>query len=81
MNLEGELPQRNEDIWDEFRNSLTQNYNAWMDFLSSWCGGHSTFIREFGFPQRRITRSIGQLHKQLLYFGYQKRKSSYISIY
>jgi len=64
--------------WELLKNSLWYSRSQWYQFLTKWCGDRD-FVREFGFPYRRLCSNVMQLHKQIMFFGYQKQNHCYIT--
>ena len=69
----------NEDIFAMFKSSLWNDRMDWYRTLTSLYGRE--FIRDFACPQRFISKGTPHLHKQLLYFGAERHKDCYASIY
>lgn len=69
----------NEDVFKLFKSSLWNNRMDWYRTLTSFYG--RKFIRDFACPQRFISNSTPHLHKQLMYFGAERHKDCYASIY
>jgi len=70
-----------ERVWFEYKHRVYDYRHNWIYFLTKWCGDKQRFIREFAYPARRITDGVFQIHRQLLYFGCEKRNSCYLTIY
>lgn len=82
----GKVTEEERLAWQEqalfmYHRSLWDNRGMWYIFLRHWCGGKEIFRREFAYPFRRVTKSVKQLHKQILHFGWEKRNHVYLSIY
>lgn len=70
-------------MWPKYRNSLFED-GEWYDFLVDWCNiecEETEMIREFAHPQRRYTKNVDQIMKQIQYYGVHQRDSVYLTVY
>jgi len=71
----------NRDIYAKCKWFYKNHYDDVIAMLTRFCDGKKNFIRDFAFPYRRLCKDVWQLWKQIVYFGFEKKKSCYLSIY
>jgi len=69
------------ECWDLFKDSLMYNKPKWLEFIQSWNDDKNEYIREVGFPYRKVTRDLEQTFRQLLFFSAQMHNATYMTIF
>jgi len=67
--------------WDLLKDNMMDNKRDWLDFIQSWCDDKPDYLREVGFPYRRVTRNLEQTFRQLLFFSAQMHNDTYMTVY
>ncbi len=70
-----------DDCWDLLKECLMEHKREWLDFIQSWCDDKSRYIKEVGFPYRKVTRDLEQTFRQLLFFSAQMHNDTYMTVY
>lgn len=67
-------------MYGKFYYSLYNHRNKWYNFLHQFLSHKNKFNRESAWPFRKLCKDIFQLHKQLLFFGMEKRGDCFVSL-